>query len=45
MKMKTEFISIRVSPNVKEYLEERAMKLGLSISELIRMLVLKDIGR
>lgn len=41
--MKTEFISIRISGNIKKRLEERAELLGISISELIRSIIFKDL--
>ena len=35
-------LNIRISPTIKELLEKRAKKLGLSASEYVRMLIMED---
>lgn len=41
--MKTEQINTRVSPEIKKRMEEKAKSLGMSISEYMRHLIIKDI--
>ena len=35
-------LNIRISPTIKELLEKRAKKLGISASEYVRMLIMED---
>lgn len=39
---KSESLMIRISPQVKSILEERAKRLGMSMSEYARLLILED---
>lgn len=41
--MKNEFLQIRISPQVKEALYERAKAVGMSASEYVRTLIWEDI--
>lgn len=41
--MKTDYLQIRISPQVKKALFERAAAIGMSSSEYVRMLILTDI--
>jgi antitoxin component of RelBE/YafQ-DinJ toxin-antitoxin module len=41
--MKTENIKVRIEKSIREKLEQKAVKLGMSISEYIRFLVANDI--
>lgn len=42
--MKDQFLQIRISPEVKKIASESSKKLGMSISEYIRFLILNDKG-
>lgn len=35
-------LNIRISPTIKELLEKRAERLGISASEYVRMLIMED---
>ena len=43
--MKTVFLQIRISPQIKDALAERARLLGMSASEYVRTLIMEDIRR
>lgn len=43
--MKTEFLQIRISSQVKMALAEKAHFLGMSVSEYVRTLILEDIRK
>lgn len=45
MASKTDYLHIRISPEVKALLEKNASKLGMSISEYVRHLILEDVKR
>jgi len=38
-------IHIRISPHIKEILEKMSAKQGVSVSELVRNIILREIGR
>ncbi len=39
---KSESLLIRISPEVKSLLERKASKMGMSMSEYVRLLILED---
>ena len=39
---KSDYLHIRISPQVKELLEKKAERLGLTASEYVRHLILED---
>lgn len=39
---KSELLAIRISPEVKAILEEKASVLGMAMSEYVRLLILED---
>lgn len=43
--MKTEFLQIRIAPQVKEALAKKAANMGLTASEYVRFLVMEDIRK
>jgi antitoxin component of RelBE/YafQ-DinJ toxin-antitoxin module len=45
MANKTDFLHIRISPEIKELAEKKASKLGMPLSEYVRYLVLEDVKR
>lgn len=42
---KTDYVQIRISPEVKAALEAKATSLGMTISDYIRFLILVDLKR
>lgn len=43
--MKSEYLQIRISPQVKKSLAQRSAAIGMSISEYVRVLILEDIRK
>ena len=43
--MKTEFLQIRIAPQVKEALAAKAVSMGLTASEYVRLLIMEDIRK
>ena len=42
MAVKSESLQIRISPEVKEILTQKANTLGMTMSEYVRLLILED---
>lgn len=42
MAKKSELLTIRISPEVKSILESKAGKLGMTMSEYVRLLIMED---
>ena len=45
MANKSDYLQIRISPEVKELLTNKALLLGMSVSEYVRLLVLEDVRK
>lgn len=42
MAKKSELLTLRISPEVKSILESKAEKLGMTMSEYVRLLIMED---
>ena len=43
--MKNSYINIRLSEDIKKQIEEKALQAGMTTSEYVRYLILKDLGK